>query len=302
MDTGESRTEDVDERTGLRRYRRESATIGGKRSTALAWRASGISERLVGDGGRTAGSVGAKRRGRSSLERDRVCELGSAAPVPLPFSLSPGVSPPSPLRVPLLPLRLPLTCIHRRADVDEEEEGRRRVSRDGEENPRPAAGSRYSRLPSCDGERGDDGWPCNFSVVHPFARSRHTSSRGRAARKNRSPAPRGRITVRAAEEEAPRLLPPALTESGGGVSRAAAVRLCARSGDKGRGDDDEEDEDEDDGDGDEEHRGAAAVAARSHSHRWRAAAGYVVLADEGCSLAATHTSGPSRGGVERNAE
>lgn len=93
------------------------------RSPGGSGRASGgIGERLVGGSGRTAadgGSVDAKRRGRSSLERDRVCELGSAAPVPLsPFLFHPVLSP---LRrsvslsiVPLLPLRLPLSCIHRR--------------------------------------------------------------------------------------------------------------------------------------------------------------------------------------------
>lgn len=65
---------------------------------------------------------------------------------------------------------------------------------DGEENLRPTAGSRYSSLPSRDGEKRR--LTRNFSVIHSFARSlsrsRHTSSRGRGrAGRNRPPAPRG---------------------------------------------------------------------------------------------------------------
>lgn len=182
---GKSRTEDVDERTGLRRYRRESAAIGRGRgkSTTIDYvrlvdeRASGINERLVGGSGRTAadgGSVGVKRRGRSSLERDRVCELSSGANPSLSLSLfypafSP--SPPSLFFRFASPFRASTAGRHRRG-------GRRRVPLDGEENLRPTAASRYLSLPSRDGEKRR--LTRNFSsFTRLLAYSRHTSSRGR---------------------------------------------------------------------------------------------------------------------------
>lgn len=86
------------------------------------------------------------------------------------------------------------------------------------------------------------------------------------------------------------------------------MRLCARLGDRRRNNEEEDDDDNDD------ERGVLSLplllllllVLQDYIRHRRAAAGYVVLANQGCSVTATDGSGqaggPSRGGEERDVE
>lgn len=82
------------------------------------------------------------------------------------------------------------------------------------------------------------------------------------------------------------------------------MRLCARSGDRRRNEEDDDDDDD--------KRGVLPLllllllVLQDYTRHRRAATGYVVLANQGCSVTATDGSGqaggPSRGGEERDVE
>lgn len=81
---------------------------------------------------------------------------------------------------------------------------------DGEENLRPTAGSRYSSLPSRDGEKRR--LTRNFSVIRSFALSLAAHFITRSRPRGKEPTDRrrrGEVTT-ITEEETSRLLPPRL--------------------------------------------------------------------------------------------